>query len=128
MHATTCVERFGVRHEESLVVTVSDGRPVHVAVCRLVMDGTLSEIFARLGSPELVSLPNDVVEAFKKQHYGVLQDEDHATLFLCEGLVIDLEHDDDRGGFDRTEFSLHGTGIWRAEHGHQIVAPAHLFS
>ena len=117
------IDHLGIRHETDLVVTTEKGE-VPIVVCILVKDGTLREIFSRIAPLQDLALPPEVVDAFKKQHWGMIQDEDHATLFYCGGFVANLEHDDDRGGYDRNEFILDLSGTWCAKDGHQVVIPA----
>lgn len=124
---TALVDRLGIQHQTELVVRTEKG-DVPVVVCVLAKDGTLREIFSRIAPLEELTLPTEVVDGFKAQHYGQLQDEDHATLFCCDGgIIVNIEHDDVRGGYDKNEFVLDFVGRWCAKHHHQVVIPAGAF-
>ena len=120
------VER-GVRLAQTIRVVPEGGEPVSVVVCHLVEGGTLNKIFTRLGPRHLVDIPPNVVDAIGRDHRDVLLEEDHATLILSDGIVVNLEISD-TGRLERNEFNIDHGWHWLPEHFHQLIVREELFS
>lgn len=133
MNTTTGVERFGVRREQSILISIPGGEKLPAAVCSLAVDGTSLEIFSRLHRPlREIAFSPEAVQTFSEEHQGVLLEQDHVTMILCEVSPGTFEvatfEMDDSWRLESSRYPIDHSNEWRADDWHQVVLPGSLFS